>query len=111
MPNKRLEDFRVASDVPGKDLRRKLTNAQHVEIQLRYSMGDTSQRALAEDYGVSRRTIQFIVDPSKLEANRALRTPERVKDYNRKHTEAMRKHRAHKRKLMEEDDDRSIPKS
>ena len=49
------------------DRRIKLTNEQKSEIH-KNELG-LSQRALAAQYGVSRRTIQFILDPDKLKEN------------------------------------------
>lgn len=49
------------------DRRIKLTREQKEEIQ--HNVLGLSQRALARQYGVSRRTIQFILDPNKLEEN------------------------------------------
>ena len=51
------------------DRRRKLTDDQREEIA--ENKGNLYQRELAEAYGVSRRTIQFIQQPEKLEENRA----------------------------------------
>jgi len=49
------------------DRRIKLTPEQKEEIY-QNKLG-LSQRALAKEYGVSRRTIQFILDPEKLKEN------------------------------------------
>jgi len=49
------------------DRRIKLTPEQKEEIYQNKS--GLSQRALAKEYGVSRRTIQFILDPEKLKEN------------------------------------------
>ena len=49
------------------DRRIKLTPEQKEEIY-QNPLG-LSQRALAKEYGVSRRTIQFILDPNKLKEN------------------------------------------
>jgi hypothetical protein len=70
------------------DKRCKLTAEQKIEIvQLKADakakgkkLGD---RPLAELYGVSRRTIQFLTDPAKLEANREL-AKKRKKDKEKK---------------------------
>lgn len=53
----------------GQKASQKLTKEQKREIYLRYKNGDISQRRLAAEYGVSRRTIQFTVDPEKLKDN------------------------------------------
>ena len=49
------------------DRRIKLTPEQKEEIFQNKS--GLSQRGLAKEYGVSRRTIQFILDPNKLKEN------------------------------------------
>ena len=47
---------------PEQDRRRKLTDEQKREIKQIYESGVCGQRPLAKQFGVSRRTIQFIVD-------------------------------------------------
>ena len=100
MPNKKLESFRVPR-VKGIDKRIKLTNEQRAEIRDN-SLG-LSQRGLAEKYGVSRRTIQFIIAPDK-HAQNLQRRAERggaMQYYDKeKHAEYMRTHRAHKAVLL-----------
>ena len=51
------------------DRRVKLNDTQRKEIRELYSSGSYSQRGLAKLYGVSRRLIVFILDPSKHQAN------------------------------------------
>lgn len=89
---------------PADDRRRKLTDAQRVEIHLEHAKG-ASQRALALSFGVSRRLISFILDPAKEAAAKAAYA-ERRKDgryYDpAKHTEQIRTHRRHKHKLYTE---------
>jgi len=82
------------------DKRVKLTPEQKEEIRIKYELGGYSQRALADEYGVSRRTIKFIIDPDSLErAKQQYR--ERRKDgryYNReKHSKAVKELRIRKR--------------
>jgi len=86
-----------------KDRRVKLTEKQREEIRSLY--GTISQRKLAAQFGVSRRTVQFIGDPSKHEEN-LKRREERGgsaayydKDKNRKY---IREHRQYKKKTLEE---------
>jgi transposase-like protein len=55
------------------DRRRKLTNEDKIKIVEIYKEGNHSQRTLAELYKVSKRTIQFILDPKKLEENKKRR--------------------------------------
>lgn len=90
---------------PKHDRRVKLTDEDRVKIVEEYKTGLISQRKLAEKYGVSRRLIQFILNPEKHEiAKKQYR--ERQKDgryYDReKHREYMRRHRQHKKKLYQE---------
>ncbi|UUV43258.1 helix-turn-helix DNA binding domain protein [Rhodobacter phage RcCWillis] len=85
---------------PGKDRRVKLSEAQKDEIrELALNM---SQRELASRFGVSRRTISFILDPEKRAANYE-RRKERggsAQYYDREtHAESMRRHRRHKKAL------------
>lgn len=59
---------------------------------------------LAREYGVSRRTIDFILHPEKLETNRALMKKRggSAQYYDRTaHTEATRRYRAHIKELAE----------
>ena len=51
------------------DKRRKLTEEDKEDIKALYERGGYSQRGLARLYNVSRRLIQFIIDPSSLEEN------------------------------------------
>ena len=53
----------------GKDRRKKLTDEDRVTIFELYAIGNTSQRKLADEFGVSRRTIQFVLDPEKRKQN------------------------------------------
>lgn len=83
-----------------KDRRCKLTEAQRAEIALN-EMG-LSQRKLAQLYKVSRRLIQFILDPAKHEAN-LLRREERggwkaLYDKD-EHKSAMKKTRRYKQSI------------
>jgi len=81
----------------------KLTSEQRAEIAKKYATGKYSQRGLASEYGVSRRLIQFIIDPKKHEEN-LKRRDERggSKQYyvKEKHTKAMREHRQYKQGLF-----------
>lgn len=64
------EKFKVGKSF---DRRRKLTDRQRSEIVYLYEQGAISQRKLAKKYKVSRRLIQFVVDPEKLEQNKKRR--------------------------------------
>ncbi|MCY7911227.1 hypothetical protein MOB65_20435 [Bacillus inaquosorum] len=84
------------------DKRVKLTDDDKEKIRKEYATGLVSQRGLAKKYGVSRRAIQFALDPEKLERAKK-QFAERQKEgryYNKdKHKEYMRKHREHKKEL------------
>lgn len=85
------------------DRRVKLTDEQREEIKHKYSTGLYSQRALASEYKVSRRLIQFITDEDKAQrASELLR--ERKKDGRYKPTKEewnkiVREHRQYKHNL------------
>lgn len=82
------------------DRRVKLTPEDKVEIKK--NLLGLSQRELARKYGVSRRTIQFILDPAKLEEN-LKRRQERggsKRYYNKEdHAKSIREHRRYKQEL------------
>lgn len=82
------------------DKRVKLTPEQKEEI--RENKECLSQRKLAKKYGVSRRTIQFILDPKKLEENkkrRAERGGSKIYYDREKHNDYMKTHRRYKQDL------------
>ena len=84
------------------DRRVKLNDTQRQEIRELYSSGSYSQRGLAKLYGVSRRLIVFILDPSKHEANVARKKEllETKSYYDKDKQRAyMRSHRQYKQKL------------
>lgn len=83
------------------DRRRKLSAEDKAEIRI--NTDGLSQRALAREYDVSRRTIQFILDPGKLAANKEARKIRGGwKQYydKEKHTLSMKEHRNYKQKLF-----------
>jgi hypothetical protein len=88
-----------------KDRRCKLSESDRELVRSLY--GTISQRKLAKRFGVSRRLIQFIGDPSKHAANlerRAERGGSAVyydKDYN---TKRVRDHRRYKQKILKEEE-------
>ena len=90
---------------PELDKRRVLSEEHKEKISSLYKTGTFSQRQLAQEYGVSRRLIQFIIDPEKLKRQKEL-FRERRKDgryYDReKHTKAIRELRRKKAKLYKE---------
>jgi DNA-binding XRE family transcriptional regulator len=85
------------------DRRVKLSDNDKLLIKSLYDEGNTSQRKLARDFNVSRRTIQFILDPEKQRRNyeKRLEKGGSKQYYDKdKNTESMRKHRAHKKDLL-----------
>ena len=87
------------------DRRVKLLPDQKAEIKYRYEHEDISQRQLAREYDVDRRTIAFIVNPDSLEANlhqRKERGGSRQYYDKATNTFAVRKNREYKKKLIEE---------
>lgn len=89
---------------PEHDKRVKLTDEERESIREEYETGLVSQRDLAKKYNVSRRLIQFILSPEKLDIAKQ-QFAERQKDgryYDReKHNEYMKSHREHKKELWE----------
>ena len=88
----------------GADRRVKLSEQDRLNIKLMYDDGNISTYKLAELFGVSRRTIQFILDPEKRKANRE-RLIERggsVIYYDKdKNTKAIREHRQYKKNILD----------
>ena len=83
------------------DRRVKLTDDQKREIVELYAEGTIGCLALAKRYGVSKRLIQFILHPDRMEANR-----QRLKEYKDEHrptkeelARTMREHRRYKQEL------------
>ena len=95
MPYK-CEQIKIAGT--GFDRRIKLTDQERLDIK--NAKGVISQRKLADMYGVSKRLIQFIQSPEKLEEN-IKRRKERGADYydKDKHRDYMRDHRQYKQGL------------
>jgi hypothetical protein len=84
------------------DRRRKLTDAQKAEIDRRYKAGGVSSSQLAAEYGVSKKLILLIVNP-EMKAKNDQHIKEHWSDYydKRKHRDAVRAMRAHKKDLDE----------
>lgn len=87
---------------PDHDKRVKLTDIDKEHIREEYATGLFSQRDLAKKYSVSRRLIQFTLDPEKAATARQ-QFSDRQKDgryYDReKHNKYMKDHRDHKKEL------------
>ena len=92
-------------DSPFLDRRCKLLPCQKERvIHLRETEG-LSQRKLAEMFGVSRRLIQFVLDPSKHDENlkrREERGGNKVYYDRDTHNRHMREHRKYKNKILGE---------
>lgn len=87
----------------GTDKRVKLSKEEHEYIRTRYKNKEASTRELAREYGVSRRLIQFIIDPSKHEQNLAVRKARggSMKYYDKdKQKMYMRRHRANLKEAL-----------
>ena len=85
------------------DRRIKLLREQKSEICLLRHCENLSQRKLARMFGVSRRTIQFVLDPEKLEANkkaRELRGGWALYYDAEKHRDYVKGHRRYKHGLL-----------
>ena len=98
----KLDETRVTRKY---DRRIKLSDDDKEEIVALYKLGATSYNKLAREFGVSKRTIYWIVNPEKLEENKRLRAERGgSKYYYDKETQrkAMRDHRDYKRSLLEE---------
>lgn len=84
------------------DRRKQLTNKDRLEIADKYATGDYTQRKLAQEYQVDRKTIWNTLNPQKYQEQLKRRRKEKAhlkyydREYNTKHK---RKHRQYKQKL------------
>lgn len=94
--SKKFDDFRVGKK---HDKRRKLSDNDRAEIKSLYGFG-FGVREIARRFDfVCRRTIQFVLFPERLATVNY--SGHWAKYYNKKkHTEAMRRHRDYKKKLI-----------
>ena len=86
---------------PSQDRRRKLTEEQKEEIRRIYKAGVCGTRPLAKQFGVSRSTIQILVNPTRAEKVKQYRK-EHWRDYRPTKEEwanTMREHRHYKHEL------------
>lgn len=84
------------------DRRIKLTDAQKDEIKRKWRTGLATKRGLAREYKVSPRTIDFLLNPDKLEENkkrRAERGGTKIYYDKEKHREYMKNTRHYKQEL------------
>lgn len=91
---------------PELDRRRKLSDEQKEEIRHKYETGLYSLNGLANEYGVSKKTVLLIVNPESKRKN-----DNRIKDHWRDYVPSkeernaiMREHRAYKHKVLKEED-------
>ncbi len=87
------------------DRRIKLTDSDKKEIVEAYATGGTSYNKLAKEFGVSKRTIYWVVNPDKQRENYELRKAKGgSKQYydKDKWAESMRNHREYKNELLKE---------
>lgn len=101
MPYKTQE---IPFNDPFLDKRCKLIPCQ-VEMIRKLSQVGWSQRQLAQRFNVSRRLIQFTIDPKKREENYQKRVESggSTQYYNReKHAESIRNHRRRKHEILKE---------
>ena len=83
------------------DRRRKLTDEQKLEIRKKYEQRGTSLNKLAQEYGVSKKSILLIVnDESKKKSDERIK--QHWKDYYNKeeHTKAIKNLRGYKKDLL-----------
>ena len=86
---------------PAQDRRRKLTDEQKEEIKRIYKSGVCGTRPLAKQFGVSRSTIQVIVNPA-IKQRQHNRMAKHWRDYRPTKEEwaaTMREHRRYKQTL------------
>lgn len=85
------------------DRRVKLSEAQREEIRQKFNSGGYSQRALAREYGVSRRLISFILFPEKAaiakEQLKERKADGRYKPSKEQWAATVREHRRYKQEL------------
>jgi len=101
-----IDKLRIADINPAADKRRVLTQQDKLDIYKAHHESGVAIRALARQYRVSRRLIQFTCYPERHEHNLQLRAMRGGSHayYNRtRNTETMRKHRAYKRELLEKE--------
>jgi IS30 family transposase len=100
MPNRELEALKINDIDPMLDRRRKLTPEDRIEISEGYSMG-MSIHKLADCFGVSRKTIGFVLFPERVERDKERKKGTWVLYYTtNKRRLYQKRHRAYKRTLL-----------
>lgn len=100
-----LKVDKIAINNPKLDRRVKLTQEQKEEIKEIYARNEMSTRELARHFNVSRRTIQFTLNPNSKKQNLICREKRGGwKQYydKKQHAENIRQHRGYKKKLLNE---------
>lgn len=96
-------DFKIPREY---DRRVKLTDKQREEIRSRYRTGNVTQQKLADEYGVSRRLVIFVLYPEKYERAKQIIKECRERNGNYydkfKHAKAMKECRDYKKRLFYE---------
>lgn len=95
---------KIYIDCPFMDKRNKLLPCQK-EMVIHYSQLGYSQRKLAAMFNVSRRLIQFIVNPDSFKKNlqaRQDRGGSKIYYDKDKHNESMKKHRKYKHEILKD---------
>lgn len=84
------------------DRRRKLTEEQKEQIKAIYKTGVCGTRPLAKQFGVSKTTIQIIVNPAIAERRKQYikETWKKYQKYGKEHSAVIREHRRYKQKLF-----------
>ena len=82
------------------DKRTKLSPEQKKDIRKLYSTGEWSQRQLAREFDVSKRLVQFILDPKKLARAVELHDSKKYYKGGKDWRDTMRRHREHKKILL-----------
>jgi hypothetical protein len=97
-----LKTDKLALDCPFLDSRCKLLPCQ-IEMIFHYRKEGYSNNKLAAKFSVSKRTIQFILDPEKLVENkkrRAERGGSKIYYVKEEHVDSMKRHRHKKYQLL-----------
>lgn len=96
-------DFKIPREY---DRRIKLTDKQREEICRKYRTGNVTQQKLADEYGVSRRLVTFILYPEKYERAKQIIKECAIRNghtYDKaKQAAAMKRCREYKRQLFRE---------
>lgn len=95
---------KISINNPKLDKRIKLTDTDKENIVKEYESGNISITSLGKKYGVSKRLIQFTLFPERKEMarQRFLENRKEGKYYDKeKHNEYMKKHREHKKDLLD----------